>query len=240
LTYRGEQFIIFALADISDEKRRQALERIFFHDILNLAGGIRGFTEVLDEAGPEQLDTLAGHIRQTADRIIDEILAQRTLLAAESHQLQPQPEGVETLGLLRQVCDIYRVHEAGRGRQLALAHEAESALLVTDPTLLGRVLGNMIKNALEACAEGQLVTVDCRAVDENIEFSVHNPEVIPDTVRLQIFQRSFSTRGAGRGLGTYSMRLLSEEYLGGKVDFDSSSETGTTFFARFPKIWKGA
>ena len=60
-------------------------------------------------------------------------------------------------------------------------------------------------------------------------FSVNNPGVIPDDVGLQIFQRSFSTKGHGRGLGTYSMKLFGENYLNGKVYFQSDDKKGTTF-----------
>jgi sensor histidine kinase regulating citrate/malate metabolism len=63
---------------------------------------------------------------------------------------------------------------------------------------------------------------------------VHNDAPIPREVRLQIFQRAFSTKGPGRGLGTYSMKLLSQRYLGGDVSFTSSEEGGTTFKARYP------
>ena len=40
---QGEQFTIIAVADISHEKRRQALEHIFFHDVLNTATGLHGY-----------------------------------------------------------------------------------------------------------------------------------------------------------------------------------------------------
>jgi signal transduction histidine kinase len=48
-------------------------------------------------------------------------------------------------------------------------------------------------------------------------------------IQLQIFQRFFSTKGPGRGLGTYSMKLFGERYLKGKVDFSSQAPQGTTF-----------
>ncbi len=67
-----------------------------------------------------------------------------------------------------------------------------------------------------------------------VAFSVHNPSFMPRSVQLQVFQRSFSTKGEGRGLGTYSMKLLSERYLGGRVDFTTSPDGGTTFIATFP------
>ena len=88
-----------------------------------------------------------------------------------------------------------------------------------------------IKNALEAARPGQMVTICCRPVETDVEFSVHNPNEIPRKVQLQIFQRSFSTKGVGRGLGTYSMKFLSERYLHGNVAFASTAEDGTTFYA---------
>jgi sensor histidine kinase regulating citrate/malate metabolism len=58
---------------------------------------------------------------------------------------------------------------------------------------------------------------------------VNNPTFMPRDVQLQVFKRSFSTKGTGRGIGTYSMRLLASKYLGGEVDFTTSQAEGTTF-----------
>jgi sensor histidine kinase regulating citrate/malate metabolism len=52
---------------------------------------------------------------------------------------------------------------------------------------------------------------------------------------MQIFQRSFSTKGTGRGIGTYSVKLLTEKYLQGEVSFISTKEFGTTFYITIPK-----
>jgi sensor histidine kinase regulating citrate/malate metabolism len=48
-------------------------------------------------------------------------------------------------------------------------------------------------------------------------------------VQLQIFKRSFSTKGKGRGLGTYSIKLLTENYLDGNAGFESREDIGTIF-----------
>jgi sensor histidine kinase regulating citrate/malate metabolism len=53
---------------------------------------------------------------------------------------------------------------------------------------------------------------------------------------LQLFQRSFSTKGEGRGLGTYSIKLLTERILNGKVSFTSSMDDGTTFRVLIPNL----
>jgi len=63
---------------------------------------------------------------------------------------------------------------------------------------------------------------------------VHNHGVIPRDIQHQIFERSFSTKGEGRGIGTFSMKLIGETYLGGKVDFNSDRENGTTFRIELP------
>ncbi|MGO9255131.1 MAG: hypothetical protein ACLQU1_02335 [Bryobacteraceae bacterium] len=57
---------------------------------------------------------------------------------------------------------------------------------------------------------------------------------MPAKVRLQVFQRSFSTKGMGRGLGTYSIKFLTERYLQGQVSFGSVEGEGTTFMACYP------
>ena len=58
---------------------------------------------------------------------------------------------------------------------------------------------------------------------------------MPEAVKLQVFRRSFSTKaGAGRGVGTYSARLLTERYLGGALRFRSEDGEGTTFVVTLP------
>jgi len=50
-----------------------------------------------------------------------------------------------------------------------------------------------------------------------------------------MFQRNFSTKGeAGRGFGSYSMKLLGEKILKGKVDFSTDRRNGTVFVFTCP------
>jgi signal transduction histidine kinase len=233
LDYRDERFTVFAVSDISHEKRRVVLESLFFHDILNVAGSIKGFAELLRDYDLADKEEIFALIHAASERVIDEIQAQRTVSAAENKELQVHPETIRPSEFLRRLVEIYRRHEAAENCQLVLEPAIAEVVLVSDRTLLGRVLGNMIKNALEASQTGETVTVGCRRADGRIEFSVHNPAVIPRPAQLQIFQRSFSTKGCGRGLGTYSMRLLSG-YLQGEVSFTSCEGEGTIFRASYP------
>jgi signal transduction histidine kinase len=53
----------------------------------------------------------------------------------------------------------------------------------------------MLKNALEASKKGEKITISCSRDSENVVFSVHNQHEISDAIKMQIFQRSFSTKG---------------------------------------------
>jgi len=47
--------------------------------------------------------------------------------------------------------------------------------------------------------------------------------------------RAFSTEGSGHGLGTYSIKLITEKYLQGKVSFVSNKQEGTRFTVQYPE-----
>ncbi len=231
----GEPFVFASISDISHEKRRRALERIFFHDILNIAGAVAGYTDLLSIVKPELSKMVIDNMHLAIKRLIDEIQTQCELLSAENNELKLQHKSIEVRQFLSELASFNVSHEVGKGKHVALAPDLQDITMKSDPVVLGRVLTNMIKNALEASRECGTVTVNCRTAGDKVEFSVHNEGVMPRNTQLQIFQRSFSTRGAGRGIGTYSMKLLSERYLKGEVYFRSAENEGTTFFAKYPR-----
>jgi signal transduction histidine kinase len=233
--YEGERFTICALQDISHEKRRQALERTFFHDVLNTVGGLRGFVELLLESEPEEVPEVAKTVSRISGQLIEEIETQRSLLAAETNELSANLEELKTKEILEELAVVYRRHEVAKDKSITIAAESESLAFRSDYTLLLRVLGNMLKNALEATPAQENVTLGARRDADQVEFWVNNPAFMPRDVQLQVFKRSFSTKGAGRGIGTYSMRLLASRYLRGTVDFSSSEAKGTTFRLRLPQ-----
>ena len=227
---RGEAFTIFAALDISDEKRRLALERIFLHDIHNVACGLKWCLEYLEKAGPDSYEKALDDISRLSRQLNDEIGAQRLLLTAESGELRLTPGQVDARTLLQDAIDLYTRHPTS----LHLDPRAEEVSLLSDRVLLLRVLCNLTKNALEASPPGEIVTLSCARRRDWVEFQVHNAGFMPREVQLQIFQRSFSTKGIGRGLGTYSIKLLSEHYLQGRVSFTTSHTEGTTFRVAYP------
>ena len=229
----GHNLLVFTLQDISGQKRREALEHIFFHDILNLVEGLDGIACRLMEK-PVSSECTAGQIKDLACQLGEEIQSQRILLKAEEGCLVADHRETRPVEVLEKVRNVFAQNEVAEGRRLEI-HLGPGGSFPTDPVLLTRVLVNMVKNALEATPKGGTVRVWHEWREGRRGFVVENPGLIPPGVAERIFQRSYSTKAArGRGLGTYGMKVLGESVLGGKVGFTTSWMEGTRFYIELP------
>ncbi len=234
LKHMGESFSVFSISDIASEKRTQFLERLFLHDVKNTAGVLQGFSRLLMEKKETELDTTRKMIKDLSDKLLDEIDSYSQLMQAESKQLHVKPEAFNALALMERIKNQYMHHAVALEKSIIVDSKSEDIIIISDETILGRIIGNMTKNALEAIQPGHVVTLSCVQDGDKVRIIVHNPGLIARTAQLQIFQRSFSTKGIGRGLGTYSIKMLSEQYLKGEVGFTSSANEGTIFYGEYP------
>lgn len=231
----ADHFTLVSLMDITDEKRRMVLEQMFFHDILDSATGIHGVLDLLPWASAEEATKLLAMARNLSGELVQQIRAGKDLGAAERGELKTTLRPLRVDPFLAQLCCLYRQRSVCEGRKLEYRCNPETARIQTDELLLSRVLGNLIKNALEASSPGQTVTVRFDLGDTPT-FSVHNQSVMPEKVKLQIFQRSFTTKAEhGHGIGTYSVKMLTERYLKGSASFRSEPGEGTTFTVKLPQ-----
>ena len=206
------------------------MERIFFHDVLNIAGGLSGVFELLPMLEEKEKEEYLDIARLLSEQIVDEIKGQQQMLKAEAGELQLEKKEVNIQNLMNDLASQIRFNDVARNRKIELVNEAGNECINTDRTVLTRVLVNMMKNAMEAINEGERIALKVEDLNGSIRFSVHSSTYIPREIQLQIFQRSYSTKGKNRGLGTYSMKLLGERYLNGNVGFTSTHEGGTSFY----------
>jgi hypothetical protein len=231
----GQPLTVLSLRDVSAEKRRETLEHVFLHDLMNTLGGLSGWSSLLRETLVGEDREIAGRIAVIGERLRVEIEEHRALLFAEEGTLVARLADTTPDEVLSDVERVYGAHRAAEGRVLELVRGA-AGTLCTDRALLVRVVGNMVKNAFEAVPVGGRVVVRSAGDAERVAFHVWNPGAIPDAVQLRIFTRSFSTKAArGRGLGTFAMKLFGERYLGGRVGFRSTGAEGTTFSIVLPR-----
>ena len=229
----GEEALLFIFKETTEQNRREALEQVFLHDLLNLAGELGGLAGRLRE-WPADSESCCGQIGEVSRQLVDEIQSQRILLggeggaAAQSRLIRPRE-------ILDRLARFFANSETAEGRRLEIQAGNQEAF-TCDPVLLTRVLVNMVKNALEATPRGGTVKVWHERQADRRGFVVENPGVIPSEVAVRVFERCFSTKACqGRGLGTFGAKLLGEQMLGGEVGFAPHGGTSTRFFIWIPE-----
>ncbi len=229
-------FILLFMQDITNEEKWASMERVFLHDLSNILTSLQGAVELASAGGGKACDQrLMEVIKDSTYRILEEVALQRLLVKGTGDKLHALKHTVSLINFLKSVRKLSVTHPMARGKSVELRLPSGDIQVFTDPCLLQRVIGNMLLNALEASEPGDEVRLGFNAEGRGVSIFVWNRQAIPGDVQLRVFQRFFSTKeGQGRGLGTYSMKLLGEEFLGGKVAFRSSTREGTTFSIELP------
>ncbi|MGA7178261.1 MAG: XrtA/PEP-CTERM system histidine kinase PrsK [Thiobacillaceae bacterium] len=104
-----------------------------------------------------------------------------------------------------------------------------------DGAQLGRVIGHIVQNALEATPESGKVHIHASRADQvvKVEISDTGSGMEAEFIRDRLFRPFDSTKGAGMGIGAYECREYVHE-LGGKIAVKSEPGRGTTFCILLP------
>ena len=233
-TWIKDNYFIVTLEDRSANLRKEQLEKTFFHDIRNKAGTVQGFLNLIRNKQHEDNSQFLDLATKGIKELLEDIEYQDILIRAESGDLKMNKTAISVQDMLTSVLREYHVMAMHRDIQLQSDFKEDDVLVKTDSVLLKRVLANLIKNAIEASVEGDTINITYTTDNDTVDLVVQNPAVMKEETRLQVFKKSFSTKGEGRGIGTYSIKLFTEEYLDGKVSFTSEAPHGTEFRITLP------
>lgn len=131
--------------------------------------------------------------------------------------------------------EINSLQSLARERQVAVEVQAPEAVQVEgDRLLLGRVVHNLVKNALEASAGGQKVTVKAGLRKQAVILSVKDEgRGIDPGQSEKIFEPFVSFKETGLGVGLYLVRKIVETHQG-KIYLRSRPGAGTEFMIELP------
>ena len=181
-------------------------------------------------SGDPELARDARLIRSEVERC-SSILQQMSAGSAE--QLGELPIRVELAGFLENVRGDFPQPDRERVR-VALAGNSGSAVL---PAGAARhALTALVRNALDASREAQLVTLGVVRTAESLEFVVTDSGCgMGEETLNRIAEPFFTTKapGCGMGLGTYLVRVFAEQ-LGGRLAFESEPGKGTRALLELP------
>lgn len=213
---------------------REDVERITRHDLKNPLSAIINTSEQLLESqylGMEQRSDIE-MIRDSSFDVLEMINRSLDLYKMETGSYKLKAESLDLVKIVQKVVNDSRVN--ARDRKITVKFEApEICIFLGEELLTMSMLGNLIKNAIEASAEQEVVTVAV-SYDDDALISIHNNGVIPPEMRDNFFEK-YATVGKeqGTGLGTYSAKLIAKTQKG-DISFTTDNEDGTRLTVSLP------
>jgi two-component system, NtrC family, sensor histidine kinase AtoS len=112
--------------------------------------------------------------------------------------------------------------------------EKTAKTIMVDGSLLKRILGNLVINAVQAMPNGGELTMRVNQEAGDSVITVQDTGIgISDKVKPKLFTPFFTTKSKGQGLGLAVVKRMTEA-LNGTVTFESKEGDGTTFIVRLP------
>lgn len=190
------------------------------HEIRNALGSVKGYTQWVDEkvdASDPRKQGLALALKG-ADRI--ETLVRELLLYARPDACRIEP--VDLAPLVESL-----VREAASGwTGTAVTDVGDAGRVLADPEKLRRVLGNGIRNAVQAMAGEGTLTISARPEGRRVRIRIEDSGPgIPESERDRLFTPFHTTKTDGTGLGLAYSRNAIEE-MGGRIALRNREDGG--------------
>nr|WP_314861373.1 response regulator [uncultured Undibacterium sp.] len=171
-------------------------------------------------------EEILGMIENASNRAISMVNLSLDLFRMESGSYVFRPAAVDLLAIANVVTVGLRAQAMSKFVSIQLP-EVATVYVDADDSLCYSIIGNLIKNAVEAAPEHS--AVDISLVDDVVvQLRIHNQGTVPVELREQFFAK-YATSGkiGGTGLGTYSSHLLAT-VQGGSLTMQTSETEGTT------------
>ena len=221
---------------------QETILHLVTHDVKAPIGHIQLLTELLQDQldaaqlAPDQApdrERFLALIRQAcanANKLLQDVLLLGALDAAPL-QLQPTDLGA----LLAQRLAVHRLVAHDKGLTLALEVPPQPVTANLNADLFGRVVDNLVSNALKFTPAGGRITVGLREQEGRVLLRVQDSGIgIPKELQARLFEKfsALSRVGVGgeasTGLGLFITRQIVQQHRG-KIWVESQEGEGTCF-----------
>ncbi|TSC56889.1 MAG: hypothetical protein Greene071421_399 [Parcubacteria group bacterium Greene0714_21] len=159
----------------------------------------------------------------------------------EEGKLQSERKEFSLLELVKDVAGEFAPWTQASNVTIAVEGGSQIQRIVSDPSLVRQVLGNLVDNAVRyASQQESVIIISYTKQGKNVKIEVQDNGLgIPAGDQKYIFQRFFRSRNASRqetqgsGLGLYIAKAMVKS-LGGDIGFESQEHKGSKFWFTIP------
>ena len=214
----------------------QEMAKQVAHDIKNPLTPMKLNLQYLQKAMKENDPEVMEKFRRVADSLITQIDSMASL-ANEFSSFAKIPEGKpEVFEITNELQRIVHMYEISENVLFEFHQSAEPLKIKMDKNQFARVIGNLLKNAIQALPQdekGKIIISEYQK-EGNVIISIQdNGHGIPQDQHQKIFLPNFSTKSSGMGIGLSMCKTIVEQ-AEGKISFTSTENEGTTFFVTLP------
>ncbi|PEN08518.1 hypothetical protein CRI93_05275 [Longimonas halophila] len=214
------------------------------HEIRTPLTSVIGFSDVLMSLDlPERARKCTTLIHKAGRRLLNTLNSVLDLSQLQADAMTLHPAEFDAASVLRSTVRMQR-RQADEGVVCLDVHAPEEPVpVVLDQTAFERVVTHLVDNAVKFSSEGETVTVQLQASDQQLQLDVQDTGIGIDADFLPHLFDAFKQESTGdarayegNGLGlAITKRLV--DLMGGSIRVESIKGEGTTFYVEWPR-WK--
>jgi two-component system sensor histidine kinase/response regulator len=221
------------------EKMRDELVHMIVHDLRSPLSSVCVMLDLLLEnlaAVPEETQGDVAACRISAQRMIGMVTAILDVNKLEAAAMKLVLAPFDLVAVTEGV--VFEMRGLSVERQIVVEPAAPSVQVVADAGLVGRVIQNLLANALRFTPSGGTVHIAIEALASSVRFAMRDEgRGVPEAARTRIFEKfgalDAEVRTYSTGLGLPFCRMALEAH-GGAIGVEANAGQGSTFWFTLP------
>jgi nitrogen fixation/metabolism regulation signal transduction histidine kinase len=185
--------------------------------------------------GKEHYDDFFDRVTQNLIEQIDTLSGIATEFSNFAQIPKAKNEVFDLLEVLKNVCELFETNE--NLHFTFNTHKLQQVMVFADKEQLSRAFLNLIKNGIQSIPAEQTgeIGISVRQKETLVMVAISdNGSGISEEAQAHLFEPNFTTKTSGMGLGLSIVQNIIQNF-GGKITYETSPQTGTTFIVEIPR-----